>query len=209
MKHFFLLILFCATVTSLLAQKKYNFQTKFQDAIPVLNIGTFHMRDTPDANKIEFDAKSKENISQIQMIAKQIATFKPTIILVELPPSMNLQLSKSYNDYIEKSIIDTNNTSEIELLAFEVGKLSNTRKIYGIDYKQEYFYQINNVLKSPQDSSVFKKYGQLIRKNIIDNNINPEVMGVKEMLYMINHPKYLDNLINENADLLTTVSVNK
>lgn len=187
-------------------QKKYDFQTKFDDAIPVLNLGTFHMGFTPDANKVDFDEYDKNNIKQIHEIAKQIAAFKPTIILVETEPMYNSVLQEKFKAYLRNPEILFEKPTEIELLAFEVGRLSNTTKIYGIDYKQEYFYQINNFLKFPQDTLTLKKYSSLIEQNAIMNNINSEKMNVKELLFLNNQPEYLDYLMNINADLLTTVS---
>ena len=189
-------------------QTKYNFQTKFDDAIPVLNIGTFHMGYTSDANKTEFDEHNSENIKQVHALAKQIAAFKPTIILVEREPYYNKKLATQYQNYLNNPKIKFDNPSEIELLAFEVGRLSGTKQIYGIDYQQEYFYQMPAVLKQQQDSITYNKYFELFRQNQKVNQINEDKMTVKEMLYFNNQPEYLDALININADLLTTVSVN-
>ena len=189
-------------------QKKYTFKTKFDDAIPVLNIGTFHMGYTPDATKTEFDEYNKENIRQVHEIAQQIAKFKPTIILVERESYYNKTLANNYQNYLKDQSIKFESPSEIELLAFEVGRLSGTKQIYGIDYQQEYFYQIPYVLKNQHDSLTFKKFEDLFQENIKTNAINEDKMNVKELLQLNNHPDYLDALINYNADLLTSVSVN-
>lgn len=55
MKNLFITIVTVLGSVNLSSQAKYNFQTKFDDAIPVLNVGTFHMGYTPDANSTEFD----------------------------------------------------------------------------------------------------------------------------------------------------------
>ena len=86
MKNLFITLVTVLSSINLSAQAKYNFQTKFDDAVPVLNVGTFHMGNTPDANKTEFDERNAENVRQIHELAKKIAAFRPTIILVEKEP---------------------------------------------------------------------------------------------------------------------------
>jgi len=203
-----LITLFTFTSLFLFGQKKYNFKTKFDDAVPVLNVGTFHMGYTSDATKTEFDEHNKENIRQVHELAKQIAKFKPTIILVEREPYYNRKLASNYQNYLKDQTTEFESPSEIELLAFEVGRLSETKQIYGIDYQQEYFYQLPYLLKNQQDSLTFKKFEALFNENIKMNAINEEKMNVKELLQLNNQPEYLDALINYNADLLITVSVN-
>lgn len=128
MKNLFITIITVLSFTSVNAQKTYQFQTKFEDAIPVLNVGTFHMGYTPDANKTEFDEHNKENVHQIHEIAKALAVFKPTIILVEQNPSTNKVLNKLFQEYQNNPKMKFDKPTEVELLAFEVGRLSNTKK---------------------------------------------------------------------------------
>ncbi|MGN0001972.1 MAG: DUF5694 domain-containing protein [Sphingobacterium composti] len=207
MKYLFTIVFIAFISNNSLGQQVFNFKTKFDNAIPVLNLGTFHMGNTSDASKVEFDENDQNNIKQIHEIAKQIAAFKPTIILVEQEPRFNPTLKEKYNTYLKNPKHNFNNPSEIELLAFEVGRLSNSQKIYGIDYKLDYFYSIANYLKNQQDSLTLKKYNALVNENLSLNNINPNNKNVKELLYLNNQPEYLDFLININADLLTTISV--
>ncbi|MBY0066024.1 hypothetical protein [Empedobacter falsenii] len=100
MKNLFIAIATFIGTMNLSAQTKYNFQTKFDDAIPVLNVGTFHMGYTTDANSTEFDEHNKENIRQVHELAKKIAEFKPTIILVEQEPYKNKKIATAYSDYL-------------------------------------------------------------------------------------------------------------
>lgn len=81
-----LFTLFTFITCNSFAQKNYTFKTKFDDAVPVLNVGTFHMGFTSDATSTEFDEHNIDNIKQVHELAKQIAKFKPTIILVERVP---------------------------------------------------------------------------------------------------------------------------
>lgn len=203
-----LFTLFTFITCNSFAQKNYTFKTKFDDAVPVLNVGTFHMGFTSDATSTEFDEHNIDNIKQVHELAKQIAKFKPTIILVERVPYYNPQLATSYQNYLKDQNIKFQSPSEIELLAFEVGRLSGTKKIYGIDYHQDYFYQLPFVLKNQQDSLTFKRFDTMFNENQKENLIDEEKMSVKDLLWLNNQPDYLDAMINYNADLLTTVSVN-
>lgn len=200
------LLALCTAFTST-AQKKFSFKTKFDDAVPVLNLGTFHMGHTPDANKTTFDEHNKENVRRIHEIAKKIADFKPTIILVEQEPYLNPRLAAAYDEYVKNPDMKFESPGEIELLAYEVGRLSGAKQIYGIDYQQEYFYMMQQVLKDQQDTVTYKKYEDLVHLNRERNHIDEKSMKVDELLWLINQPENLDNLINLNADLLTTVSV--
>ncbi|WP_313361173.1 DUF5694 domain-containing protein [Empedobacter sp.] len=152
MKNLFIAIATFIGTMNLSAQTKYQFQTKFDDAIPVLNMGTFHMGYTPDASTTEFDEHNKENIRQIHEIAKQIAAFKPTIILVEQNPSRNKVLNKLFQDYLLNPKMKFEKPTEIELLAYEVGRLSGAKQIYGIDYQKDYYYPLSFALKDQQDT---------------------------------------------------------
>ncbi len=206
MKTLCTVLLVLSTVLNALSQQQFHFETKFDNAVPVLNVGTFHMGYTPDANKTAFDERNKENVRSIHEIAKKIAAFRPTIILVEMEPYRNPQLAASYNEYLQNPDMRFENPGEIELLAYEVGRLSGTKQVYGIDYQQEYFYMMQQVLKDPQDTVTYSKYREMIRFNQQRNHIDEKSMKVEELLWLINQPRYLDHLINLNADLLTTVT---
>ena len=208
MKNLFITLVTVLSSINLSAQAKYNFQTKFDDAVPVLNVGTFHMGNTPDANKTEFDERNAENVRQIHELAKKIAAFRPTIILVEKEPYHNKKLAASYQEYLKNPKMKFENPGEIELLAYEVGRLSGTKQIYGIDYQKDYYYPMHYELKKQQDTITYKKYEALFTSNEKRNNINEDKMNVAELLWLNNQPDYLDAMINYNADLMTTVSVN-
>ena len=66
-----LTFLFFVTTINLFAQnvpyEKINiYKTKFDDAIPVLNVATFHMGETTDANSTDFDENDKKNQQEIK-----------------------------------------------------------------------------------------------------------------------------------------------
>lgn len=206
MSKIMLLLTLLATVFIAYGQET-KFQTKFHDAIPVLNMGTFHMGYTPDANKIDFDEHSKENIRQIHEIAKKIATFQPTVLIVETNAEYQENLERLYKDYLKNPEMELESPNEVELLAYEVGRLSGAKRIYGIDYKEEYNYALYSQLSNKIDSTTIPKYGEMMMKN---EQKYWEVLGrepnVLDMLVGTNQPEYLDFLININADMLMYVS---
>lgn len=208
MKNLFIAIVTFIGTNHLSAQTNYQFQTKFDDATPVLNLGTFHMGFTSDANSTEFDEHNKDNIRQVHELAKKIADFQPTIILVEQEPYKNKKIAAAYSDYLKNPKMRFEKPTEIELLAYEVGRLSNVKQIYGIDYQKDYYYPLYYALKDQQDTLTYKKYETLFSANEKKNLINEDKMSVSELFVLNNQPDYLDALINFNADLLTTVSVN-
>lgn len=197
--------LFCCLLLSVLmhAQQK-PFNNKFSDAIPVLNFGTFHMGYTPDATKVAFDKNEKKNQQEVHAVAKQLAAFKPTVIIVERVPERNAALSAEYQAYLKDPGMAFKNLSEIQLLAYEVGRLSGTARIYGIDFHENYNYSIFNTLRQKTDSLTIPRYYKLVEA--FAKTRNEQTMRVKDRLKLINHPQALDYLINVNADLLTYAS---
>lgn len=178
--------------------------TKFTDSIPVLNMGTFHMGYSTDAHTTEFDEHNKENVKQIHEIARKIAEFKPTVIIVETPPSYNLALQQEYFEYLKNPAMKFESPSEIELLAYEVGRLSDCKQIYGIDFKESYNYMIGNSVKKPVDTVTVAKYWNMIEA--FEQKYPEDKMKLLDALIMNNQPAYLDFLININADILTHIA---
>lgn len=191
-------------IASLLQAQSSSITTKFDDAVPVLNMGTFHMGFTNDARGTEFDEHNANNVKQVHEIARKIAEFKPTVILVETPSSYDLTLQKDYLTYLKDPKRTIQNPSEIELLAFEVGRLSGTQQIYGIDYKEGYNYRIAELVKNKVDNQTYYRYMEMLDQ--LEKKFPEDKMSVSELLYFNNHPDYLDMLININADILTHIS---
>lgn len=181
-----------------------NLKLKFDDAIPVLNLGTFHMGYTPDADTTEFDEHDKENIREVHKIAQAIAAFKPTVIVVEKLPDNNEKLQKAYRDYLNNPEMKFANPSEIELLAFEIGRLSKATRIYGVDFREGYNYGIASQLENSLDSDTYFRYMEMLEE--LQKQYPQENMTLLEQLQIMNDPRYQDILININADMLTHVS---
>lgn len=177
---------------------------KFENPVEILNMGTFHMGYTPDANTTEFDERDTENILQVHNIAKAIADFKPTIILVEREPNENTEIQKNYQKYIKNPKMEFSNPTEIELLAFEVGRLSGTKRIYGIDYQEGYNYRIAGEINNNYGIETYLQYFSIL--DSLQNKYPTENMSVLEQLQLTNNPMYKDMLMNINADMLTHIS---
>lgn len=171
--------------------------------IQILNFGTFHMGFTSDSNKTEFDEQNKENQKRVHEIAKKLSSFNPTVILVETPPEYDKQLQSEYNKYLKNPEMFFKSPSEIELLAFELGRICGTKRIYGIDHKMGYNYNIGNEIENAIDSVWYDKYYENPLKFYPQVNINEDSLNLLDKLRLKNHDRYLDFLITVNADMLT------
>ena len=131
-----------------------------------------------------------------------LAEFKPTIIIVEALPKNDSILQIDYFDYVKNPNKVFENPAEIELLAYEVGRLSGTTKIYGINFKEE--YRIDGEITNQVDVTTNPKYWNMLEEN--EKNNPEEGIPFIDMFKLNNHPQYLESLININADLYTYVS---
>lgn len=178
-------------------------QTENSEKIPILNFGTFHFGNTSDATTTEFDEHDKENQKQAHIVAKKLSTFQPTVILVEYPPEYNEKLVKDYKGYLENPEISFENPTEVELLAFELGRISGVQRIYGIDHRMGYQYNIGNEIENSIDSAWHNKYYDNPESFYPEIDINEDSLNLIEKLKLVNQNQYLDFLIAVNADMLT------
>ena len=180
------------------------YKTKFDDAIAVLNVATFHMGETTDANVTEFDEKNKENQLEVAKMAKLLAEFQPTVIIIEDLPINDSVRQADYQKYVHDPDMKFDDPNEIELLAYEVGRLSGARRIYGIDFEEGYNYNVGEDIEHPVDNITNNRYWSLLEQN---EEINPEEgIPFYNLFKLNNHPQYLESLMNINADLLTYIS---
>ena len=198
--HFSLVLVFFSFTIS----NAQEIKTKFTNPIQVLNLGTFHMGNTSDARSTKFDEHNQENIRQVHEIAQALAEFKPTVILVEYTPDHQSILERNYEAYQENPELKFENPTEVELLAYEIGRLSNTKRIYGIDYKEGYNYAIGYQVDNGKDTDTFLNYMKMIEE--LEKQFPEDQMTLLEKLKFNNHPLYLDILMNLNADMLTHIS---
>lgn len=202
-----LTFLFFVTNLNLIAQnvsfeKQNIYKTKFDDAIPVLNVATFHMGETSDTYSTDFDENDKKNQQEIKKLAKLLAEFKPTIIVIEALPEKDSIRQADYLDYLKNPNKKFINPDERELLAYEVGRLSGATKIYGIDFKESYGIEGDTI--KPVDKTTNSKYWKMVDEN--DKKNPEEGIPFYNLFKLNNHPQYLESLININADLLLYIS---
>ena len=179
------------------------------DKIEILNFGSFHMGLTIDANKVEFDENDKKNQLAIHEIARKLSLFKPTVIIVERPPEYDLKLQGEYNEYLLNPQMKFKNPSEIELLGYEVGRISGVKRIYGIDHKMSYNYSIGTKIVNSIDSLWHNKYYKDPLKYYPKVNIDQKNLNLLEKLKITNDNLYLDFNIEANAEMLSHVGSEK
>lgn len=195
---FTLLVIFCGVLAFNVFAQNQNSKIK------VLNFGTFHMGATSDANKTEFDERDEKNRKAVHEVAKKLAEFKPTVLIVERIPEYDEKLKSKYAEYLKKPETRYKNPTEIELLAFELGRLSDTKRIYGIDHKMGYNYRIGSQIKNAVDSKTYKDFEKNPYGMVSDiNKGDPNKLSLFDKLKLFNHNKFLDFLITANADILT------
>jgi len=173
-----------------------------ENKVEVLNFATFHMGETSDETSVEFDEEDKKNQSDAQLIAKLIAEFKPTIICVEVPPKKNDELNQRYQKYLENPKNISSYYGEVGLVAFEVGRICNVDRLEGIDHKMSYNYRIGSEIINSIDSTTFNDYYSNPFKSTPELSIDNNELTLMERLKLMNSSKFLDFLINVNADML-------
>lgn len=174
------------------------------DKIKVLNFATFHMGETVDANKVEFDEENKENQNNAKKIAQMISKFNPTIICVEVPLEEQDELDTEFKKYLN-SEKPSSYKGEVGLIAFEVGRMSKVDKIYGIDHEMEYNYNIVREIDNKIDGKTIQEFYSNPFKYFPGLNVDETKLTFFDRMRIGNTNGFLDFLILTNADLLTHV----
>jgi len=184
--------------------KQEQNQTKVNpEKIQVLNFGTFHMGYTTDGSTVEFDERNKKNQAEVHEIAKKIAQFNPTVIIVETPPEYNNTLNDEYESYLNNPNMTFKYPTEIELLAYEIGRLCQTKRIYGIDHKMGYNYRIGSSIHNTVDSVMYNQFFDNPYSFFPSMIENEDSLNLEEKLIQCNQKYYLDFATVINADILT------
>ncbi len=174
------------------------------DKIKVLNFATFHMGETVDANKVEFDEENIENQNNAKKIVQMISKFDPTIICVEVPLEEQDELDTEFKKYLN-SEKPSSYKGEVGLIAFEVGRMSKVDKIYGIDHEMEYNYNIVREIDNKIDGKTIQEFYSNPFKYFPDLNVDETKLTFFDRMRIGNTNGFLDFLILTNADLLTHV----
>ena len=172
--------------------------------IKVLNFGTFHFGYTTDASKTEFDEHDDSNLKEAHEIAAKLAAFKPTVIVVENVPERNEELQADYEEYLKNPDTVYAITGEVRMLAFELGRLAGTKRIYGIDHKLSYKYWIGQELEENHiDSVTHDNFFKDPLSYFPSVNAGMDTLSLLEHLKVMNRDRLLDFAITVNADGLT------
>ncbi len=181
--------------------KKNSSQTE-SNRIKVLNIGVFHMGQTSDASSTEYNEASKKAKQEIKEVNQAIAQFKPTMILVETQPKYQQKLNDAYKKYLQNTTAKTGyENNEIQILGFEIGRLSNVKKIVAIDHRMSYNYDMQILAEKIKAKKYFDT-GERLQELISSIDQNVEKVGLKNSLLTLNTDEAYDFLININADML-------
>ncbi|RXG22503.1 hypothetical protein DSM00_1599 [Leeuwenhoekiella aequorea] len=207
----FLLCVFfiCCTENKPLEKNKEKTDTSESEKIQVLNVGSFHFGDTPDAHKTEFDESTEAAQQEIRTISKLLARFKPTIICIENLPEYNTEINAAYQEYLKNPINLTSKYGESSMIGFEIGRLSEVDSIYGIDNHMGYNYSVGDFIENSPDlknavdpatylqltNEPFKEFPALAKREANSDNLS-----LLEKFKLINEPVYLDYSITTNAD---------
>ncbi|OEK02893.1 hypothetical protein BFP97_15775 [Roseivirga sp. 4D4] len=172
--------------------------------VPVLNVGTFHMRMTPDKNAVAFNEEDQKVLEETRQLSRLIAKFNPTIICVEIEPNRHEEINRKYRQFLSSSEHDSD-LGEVSFIAFEVGKLTGVDSIYGINHLMAYDYMINSKIDNTLDPKMYNAYSNdpLLSAPGVVAKLNQ--MTTIEKIQSINTPEFMDFLINENADILTHI----
>ncbi len=174
-----------------------------QEPISVLNLGTFHMGGTSDKNKIEFDPGAKKNIENCRAIAARVAEFNPNVLALEYTPSKNSFVRSQYRQYLNDQNVQFDFVSEIHLIAFEVGRLCEVQRIYGIDHRLSYDYEFADSNKNRVDVAFYREFQDRYQELFPIAKKVTSTTDLREKLRLMNSTEYYDFMIMVNADILT------
>jgi len=108
--------------------------------IKVLNFGTAHLSSTSDVNSSMINLEDPKEKADLEKMVRKIAEFKPTVILLELEPKKNEYIKETFAEYKIDQKERLNYSDELNSIGLEVGRLSETERIYGIDSQIDFDY---------------------------------------------------------------------
>lgn len=205
MKYFFGLITFVAAACSSPGQQQvdhtniYNpdqFEGSFRPQVSVLGIFHFEYSDTHDyEEQFSVDPTTDLRKQQIHELIAQLATFKPTKILVEVNRiAGDSLLNVQYGDYLDdESRISSK--SEIYQVAFPLAKKLSHKRVYASDAKAEWF-GADLDWDHFDESAYLKSIGQYEKSNrynyqqvySLEDSLK-SVLSIKDYLILLNTPE--------------------
>jgi len=199
-----LLFLSCESNNLRENESSYIEKEKCEDKIQVLNLGVFHFVQSNDGSTFYINVHDAEVQKEIIELNRRLARFKPTVILSEYPPDENQIKHEKYIEHLEAEGLLTNFWGELGLVAFEVGKLSGCKRIYGVDDLEyaEYDWRIGSRNQEKIKDATFDK----IMQESDNWDRKEEKLSLIERLKMSNTQAYMDFMININMDDLHYVN---
>ena len=147
------ILLFAIVFVLLACQQTQEIKTVAQtkttndSRIAVLNFGTFHFGYTTDGSSVEFDQHSDTNRLRAQAIAKELAAFKPTVLIVETLPAKDSMLLERYKAHLRTPGTIYEHPWELQLLAFELGRFAGTVTSSQSDFQRLYWYSLSTRMR--------------------------------------------------------------
>jgi hypothetical protein len=197
-------------------QKTKNEVLLTSDKIPVLNVGSFHFATSSDANTVAFDENDLKNQDDIRSLSKLLAAFKPTIICLEYIPEQDAEINQAYQDYLKNPSVLNTHYGELSMIGFDVARMNNLKKVYGIDNHMGYNYSLGDFIENSPDltNAIDPETYLELTNNPFKNN--PEIatrdkqfdsLSLLDKLILTNEPIMLDYSLNTNADKLFYVGL--
>lgn len=133
----------------------------------VLTLGTFHFN-FPNLDVVQTSKKDQIDVLQpkfqkeIEAIVNKIARFRPTIIVIERPPSRQQQTDSLFNSYLSGNYALRRN--EEEQIGFRLAKQLGIQKLYCVDEWGDFSERMKNIVYG-RDSLEAKKFENYFEKN--------------------------------------------
>lgn len=129
--------------------------------------------------------------TQILLIAKAVAEFKPTIIAVEANPTQQLKLDSLYREYVENRFALSRN--EIFQLGFRLAKMLETDGVKCIDDMGTHYAHVEALFSDSARLSKLEAYHKILMDSLMKTGYYQEgkVHSLIDELIRLNQPEYI------------------
>lgn len=159
-------------------------QQQDTNKIKVLNFGTMHLSGSGDAYASTTNSNDSVVKHKLQKVIDKLVAFKPTVICIEIPWESNDHIAATYKKYIKDQTHRLNWSEEVNVLGLEVGRLSNTKRIYGIDNPSGLEWgRLVEMANTKKEDSIFLK-------NILDGYEGFYKLDILEQFKKMNSTEY-------------------
>ncbi|WP_046745750.1 DUF5694 domain-containing protein [Kordia zhangzhouensis] len=159
-------------------------QQQDTNKVKVLNFGTMHLSGSGDAYASTTNSNDSVVKHKLQKVIDKLVAFKPTVICIEIPWESNDHIAATYKKYIKDQTHRLNWSEEVNVLGLEVGRLSNTKRIYGIDNPSGLEWgRLVEMANTKKEDSIFLK-------NILDGYEGFYKLDILEQFKKMNSTEY-------------------